>query len=192
MIPGFTTDLSSIDTFHSFAKGASKMGFFGKKDKEERSSVAPGPTVQTAAAKSQKKDVTQDTTYFGKNLKIKGNVSGEGSLIILGSFEGQFNLKGRLKVARGAEITGNIKATDIYINGNVEGKLVASKKVHLDNTARVKGGIASPSISVLEGALFDGEVKMSNRTTQASKPAAAEPAQSPPASVAPQKNVTEL
>jgi len=51
------------------------MGLFGN-----------APTVQKVAAKSQKKDMTLDTTYFGKNLKIKGNVSGEGSLIIQGSF----------------------------------------------------------------------------------------------------------
>ena len=164
------------------------MSLFGKKDNEQRPPVALTP----AAPKSTRKDTALDTTYFGKNLKIKGNVSGEGSLILLGFFEGEFNLKGRLKVAQGAQIKGNVKVTDIYVNGNVEGTIVASKKVHLDKTARVKGGIASPRISVLEGALFDGEVKMSNRTAQASKPATAEPAQSPPASVTPKKNETEL
>jgi len=165
------------------------MSLFGKKkDKEQRPPVAPTPT----APKGTRKDTAQDTTYFGKNLNIKGNVSGEGSLILLGSFEGEFNLKGRLKVAQGAHIKGKVKATDIYVNGNVEGTMVASEKVHLDNTARVKGGIASPRISVLEGALFDGEVKMSNRTAQASKPATAEPAQSPPAFAPLSKKETEL
>ena len=168
------------------------MGLFGKKDKEARPPVVQTPAVKKVATKSSPKDKALDTTYFGKNLKIKGNVSGEGSLIILGSFEGEFDLKGRLKVAQGARIKGNIKATDIYVNGNIEGSITASEKVHLDNTARIKGGIATPRISVMEGAMFDGEIKMSNRTTQASKPAAPEPQQTSPASVIPNKKETEL
>ena len=168
------------------------MTLFGKKDKEEGPPVIHTPAAPKAAAKSSPKDMALDTTYFGKNLKIKGNVSGEGSLIILGSFEGEFNLKGRLKVAQGARIKGNLKATDIYVNGDIEGSITASEKVHLENTARIKGGIAAPKISVLEGAIFDGEIQMSNRTPQESKPASPGPKQTSPASVAPIKKETEV
>jgi len=168
------------------------MGLFGKKDRTGRPPVAPAPAAPAVSAKSNKKDMSQDTTYFGKNLKIKGNVSGEGSLIILGSFEGEFDLKGRLKVAQGARINGNIKATDIYVNGDIEGAITASEKVHLDNTARIKGGIATPRLSVLEGARFDGELQMSSPTPQPSKSVSPEPKQTPPASAIPNKKETEL
>jgi cytoskeletal protein CcmA (bactofilin family) len=169
------------------------MGLFGKKDQEQRPPAVQKPVVTKPAAKSSQKDMALDTTYFGKNLKIKGTVSGEGSLIVLGSFEGEFDLRGRLKVAQGARVKGNVRATDIYVNGSIEGAVTASEKVHLDNTARIKGGIATPRISVLEGAMFDGEIKMSNRTEQASKPASPEPVQkTSPASLTPNKKETEL
>jgi cytoskeletal protein CcmA (bactofilin family) len=168
------------------------MGLFGKKDRESRPPVAHAQAVPKVAAKNSPKDMALDTTYFGKNLKIKGNVSGEGSLIILGSFEGEFNLTGRLKVAQGARIKGNVKATDIYVNGNIEGSITASEKVHLDSTARVKGGIATPRISVLEGAIFDGEIHMSKRTPQESKPASPGPQQPSTGSVASVKKETEI
>lgn len=168
------------------------MGLFGKKDKTGRPPVAPGPTATAASAKSIKKDMSQDTTYFGKNLKIKGSVSGEGSVIILGSFEGEFDLRGRLKVAQGARIKGDIKATDIYVNGDIEGAITASEKIHLDNTARIKGGIATPRLSVLEGARFDGKLQMSNLTPQSPKPVSPEPKQTSAASVIPNKKETEL
>ena len=158
------------------------MGLFGKKDKEQRPPVAQTPAAPKVAPKSTRKDTAQDTTYFGKNLKVTGNVSGEGSLIILGAFEGEFNLRGRLKVAQGARVKGNLTATEVYVNGNVEGVIVASDIVHLDNTARIKGAIASPKISVLEGALFDGEIRMTGKAAPASIPATAPAAQSPPAS----------
>lgn len=169
------------------------MALFGKKDIKGRPPEAPAQTVQKAAVKIQKKDMAQDTTYFGKNLKIKGNVSGQGSLIILGSFEGDFVLKGRLKVAQGAHIKGDIKATDVYVNGAIEGAITASEKVHLDSTARIKGGIVTPRLSVLEGAKFDGELQMGHqevRTSQASSTGGQKPAA--PSPVTPAKKETEL
>ena len=173
------------------------MGLFGKKDEEKRPAAVAAAPAPAAVAKSPKKEMTQDVTYFGKNLQIKGNVSGEGSLIIMGSFEGEFELKGRLQVAQGARIKGDIKATDIYVNGQVDGAITASEKVHLDTTARIKGGIATPRISVLEGAQFDGELQMSNQAARTSQPPSigdpkGDVKQASPSSVTPDKKVTEL
>jgi cytoskeletal protein CcmA (bactofilin family) len=171
------------------------MALFGKKENEERPPVvqppaapksipkkpAPAPTPAPAPVS------TQDTTYFGRNLKITGNISGEGSSVILGSFEGDFDLKGQLKVAQGARIKGNVKATDIYVNGNVEGTIEASKKIHLENTARVKGRLITPKISILEGSVFDGEIQMSGQSAQPSKAAASGLMQNAPAPAASEK-----
>jgi cytoskeletal protein CcmA (bactofilin family) len=148
------------------------MALFGKKGNEERPPVVqpPAAAAPKITPKEPTPDATQETTYFGKNLKITGNISGEGSTILLGSFEGEFNLNGHLKVAQGARIKGSVKATEIYINGSVDGTIEASKKIHLDNTATVKGRIIAPKISILEGSVFDGEIQMSGRSAQASKP----------------------
>ena len=163
------------------------MALFGKKGDEERPPVVQPPAVPKSTPKEPTPDTTQETTYFGKNLKITGNISGEGSTILMGSFEGEFDLKGHLKVAQGARIKGNVKATDIYVNGSVDGTIEASKKIHLDNTAKVKGRIIAPKISILEGSVFDGEVQMSGRSAQASKPIASESAQTATAPAAPDK-----
>ena len=170
------------------------MGFFGKKDTETKPPVASVAAAPAAAPKSQKKELTQDTTYFGKNLQIKGNVTGEGSLIILGSFEGDFELKGRLQVAHGARIKGDIKATDIYVNGEIDGAVTASEKVHLDTTARIKGGIATPRLSVLEGARFDGELQMGSQGARGASapPPTGDKKQTPPSAVIPNKKETEI
>jgi cytoskeletal protein CcmA (bactofilin family) len=151
------------------------MALFGKKENEESPPVVQPPAAPKITPKEPTPDSTQETTYFGKNLKITGNISGEGSTILLGSFEGEFNLNGHLKVAQGAKIKGSVKATDVYINGSVDGTIEASKKIHLDNTAKVKGRIIAPKISILEGSVFDGEIQMSGRSAQTSKPITPEP-----------------
>ena len=139
------------------------MPLFGKKKEEDKS-----PRPQTASS-------PKETTYFGKNLKIKGRVSGNGNIIILGALDGEFNLKGRVKIAPSAKIKGEVKADVISVDGNVQGSLVAHERVHLDQTARIEGQINTPSLSITEGASFDGEITMSGRSAQASKPADADP-----------------
>jgi cytoskeletal protein CcmA (bactofilin family) len=173
------------------------MTLFSKKEKEEEASVADVPTAPKSTFQSTAKNTpknapierTEDsTTIFGKNLNITGNVSGEGNMIIMGSFEGEFNLKGQLKVSQGAKVKGDFNATSIAINGNVEGNLTAAEKIHMDNTARINGRIVTPKVSILDGAVFDGEMQMGKRSTRASKPAAAEPPQASTASAAAGKN----
>ena len=91
-------------------------------------------------------------------------------MVILGSFEGEFNLKGQLKVAQGARAKGNFNATSIAINGNVEGTLTATEKIHMDNSAKITGSIVTPKVSILDGAVFDGEMQMGKKSTPASNP----------------------
>ena len=117
------------------------------------------------------RETTKDTTYLGKNLKITGNISGEGNLIILGTFEGEFDLRGQLKVAQGAVVKGNVKATGVSINGNVDGTIVASERILLDTTASMRGRLMTPKISIQDGAVFDGELQMSRIPEQVPKAA---------------------
>ena len=136
------------------------MPFFGKKKKENKPESVPKVLSQN------------ETSYFGKNLKIKGRVSGNGNIIIMGGFDGEFDLRGRLKIAQPAKIKGEIKADVISVNGNVQGKLAAKQRLHLDKTARIEGQVITPQLSITEGASFDGEVTMSGRVHKTSKPEA--------------------
>ena len=175
------------------------MTLFSKKEKEEEASVADVPAVPKSTFQSTPKNTPKNapqeraedsTTIFGKNLNITGNVSGEGNMIIMGSFEGEFNLKGQLKVSQGAKVKGDFNATSIAINGSVEGNLTAAEKIHMDNTAKINGRIVTPKVSILDGAVFDGEMQMGKRSTRESKPTATEPPQTSTASVAVGKNLT--
>ena len=149
------------------------MTLFGKKKNEEPAQRNPAPRSEN------------ETSYFGKNLMIKGRISGNGNVIIQGGLDGEFNLRGRVKIAQPAKIKGEVKADVISVNGNVQGKLAAQQRLHLDQTARIEGQIFTPKLSIAEGASFNGEITMSGSGTRASKPAAAEAAAELPKSVAP-------
>lgn len=156
------------------------MALFGKKGPEEKARGVQALSADKPAAGEQKKimpkaeknkakSASKQTTYLGKNLKINGSITGEGSLIILGQFEGEFDINGQLKIAQGAVIKGNIKATGVSINGLVNGSVEASERILLDTTASMKGRLVTPKISIQDGAVFDGELQMSRKSEQAPK-----------------------
>jgi cytoskeletal protein CcmA (bactofilin family) len=132
------------------------MALFGKKKKENKPERTPPALSQN------------ETSYFGKDLTIKGSVSGNGNVIILGNLDGKFNLRGRVKIAQPAKIKGEVRADVISVNGVVQGSLIAKERLHLDQTARIEGQVATPRLSISEGASFDGEVKMSDSSSRPS------------------------
>ncbi len=135
------------------------MGIFSKNK--------PGP-----AAPGGDRDAGRESAFFGAKLAVKGKVSGGGSLIVMGRLEGEFDLEGELVLAPSAAATGEIKAVAITVSGNVTGNLSAREKVHLEKSAVVSGRIATPRLSMVEGAHFNGEVEMKQ---PAEKPPAPKP-----------------
>jgi cytoskeletal protein CcmA (bactofilin family) len=151
------------------------MALFGKKKKENKSERA-----QTTLSQNE-------TSYFGKSLTIKGCVSGNGNIIILGNLDGEFNLRGRVKIAQPAKIKGEVRADVISVNGTVQGSLIAKERLHLDQTARIEGQMATPKLSISEGASFDGEITMSDSSSKPSRAQAEGSATAPQNTTAPAK-----
>jgi cytoskeletal protein CcmA (bactofilin family) len=121
--------------------------------------------------KKKKKDITslgvpdisnirEGLTLLGRNLNVRGIVSGEDDIQLLGIHIGDFNLKGNLNIHQSAKIIGNVAAITISVGGTVEGNLTATKKLNILNTAVIKGNIITPLISIQEGAQFIGHVNM--------------------------------
>ena len=127
------------------------MFFFRKKKEEEKY-----PFEITRVS------LPEGTSYFGRNMDIVGTVSGADNIIIMGSVNGIFDMTGELNIGGTSKISGELRSDSMSVNGFVEGTLVASRRIHLDATANIKGIIVTPMLSIIEGALFDGEVRMSN------------------------------
>ena len=95
---------------------------------------------------------------FSDGLEVKGEVSGEGDLQILGRFEGQITLSGTVLIGEGAELDANIVATEIVIGGEVRGNLSATARVEILPTGNLTGTLKSSSLTAAEGASLKGEV----------------------------------
>lgn len=106
---------------------------------------------------------TERASILGPTLYFKGDLSAEEDLLIQGRVEGSVSHTQRLTVGPQGTVKANIRAQLIIVEGTVEGDLLAEKSVVVKETAKVCGNIASPSVSISEGAKFSGSIDMDGK-----------------------------
>jgi cytoskeletal protein CcmA (bactofilin family) len=97
---------------------------------------------------------------IGKGISIKGNLSGEGDLIIEGTVEGQISLKNHLTIEETGVVRADIEAERLTIKGEMNGNISASDRVAVLANAKVVGDIKAPVVVIEDGAGFRGSIDM--------------------------------
>ena len=115
--------------------------------------MARGP----AATRSNTSDAEE--SVLGRGARVRGRVTGEGSLRIEGQVEGDVALGGDLSIEEGAVITGNVEASAVSISGALTGDVSARGAVAIRGTARVTGNMGGAEVSLEEGAAFSGRIE---------------------------------
>jgi cytoskeletal protein CcmA (bactofilin family) len=107
-------------------------------------------------------DTNRQTTYIAASTTITGTITGQGAYVFCGTVEGNCDINGPLTLAEGGRWKGTMKAADIVVAGTVEGDVVAQQRVEIAGTARITGSLAGNSIAVAEGAIIEGEIKVTS------------------------------
>ena len=97
-------------------------------------------------------------TILGPDAAFKGDLTFEKGMRLHGKFEGSILTGGKLHVTKEAKMQADVDAGSITIEGDVKGKLSASDRVELKNSARYEGDLTASKLVVDEGAVFSGHV----------------------------------
>jgi len=109
---------------------------------------------------------------IGPSIMIKGELQGNEDLTIDGQVEGKIELRDHnLTIGPNGKIKADLHANTIVIAGDVQGSVHAKERVEIAPTGRLTGDIASPRITIADGAHFKGSVDMER--ADASRKAAA-------------------
>jgi cytoskeletal protein CcmA (bactofilin family) len=100
------------------------------------------------------------TSILGPTLRFKGELHADEELLIQGQIEGSITHSQRVVVCAEGTVKASIRAQIIAVEGTVEGDLLAEKSVQVKETARLKGNIHSPNVSIVDGAQFNGNISM--------------------------------
>jgi len=98
-------------------------------------------------------------------MKINGELTGTGDLLVDGEVEGTIRLAAaRLTVRTEGRVKATIVAQDVVVLGYVEGEIRATGRVELRDGAVVLGDVFSTRLAIEDGATLRGSVDPSKAT----------------------------
>ena len=109
------------------------------------------------------------SSILGPEIEVNGDLKIKGDILIYGTVLGNVECKGKVHTAKGSMIKGNVLSKSAYINGEIEGDLIAKDKVVLANFSKLTGNLASSTLTIEEGARFDGVCNMQEKTSSINK-----------------------
>ncbi len=112
----------------------------------------------------------QGEALLGAGSKVTGTLVFSGPVQLDGEVEGEINCKDKLVIGQTAVIKAKITGTDIFIQGTVNGDIVAGKSLALKKPAKVLGNISAEQLSVEEGVVFEGHCSMKVAPKEAKQP----------------------
>jgi cytoskeletal protein CcmA (bactofilin family) len=101
-------------------------------------------------------------SVLGPTIRFKGELSCEEDLVINGKIEGTITRTQRLTIGREGSVHANVEAAMVIVEGTIEGDVRADKSVSVAETANMLGNITAPSVTIQQGAKFNGSVDMSD------------------------------
>jgi cytoskeletal protein CcmA (bactofilin family) len=112
-------------------------------------------------------NAAEKLSVLGPTLVFKGELSADEDLMLKGRVEGSINHTASLRIGKEGSVVGNITAKFITVEGRVEGDLHGSGAVTVKESANIDGNIFSPTVSLLEGANFNGSIEMKKKKGEA-------------------------
>lgn len=108
---------------------------------------------------------TRPTAVIGPSIHVDGEIRGDEDLVVEGKVKGSIEVKNHSVTVGGqGEVQADIHAQVIYVDGVMDGQLVASEQAVVRRSARVSGSIASPRVTLEDGARFNGSIDMDEQS----------------------------
>lgn len=102
----------------------------------------------------------EHTTHIEEGSEIDGKFTFSGTVVFNGRLRGEIASNDTLIIGEKGIVNANIRAGVVQIAGEVVGDVVASERVELKAKCRVYGDVSAPVVIIAEGALFEGQCRM--------------------------------
>ncbi len=102
--------------------------------------------------------------FLGAGSHFEGKLNFNEMVRLDGNFKGQISSTDTLIVGETAEIEGEISVGIVILSGKFSGEIKATTLVELRNPAVVNGTIETRSLKIEDQVVFNGEVKMPEKS----------------------------
>jgi cytoskeletal protein CcmA (bactofilin family) len=100
------------------------------------------------------------TTIINDGTEIEGSVVFSGTVLLNGRVRGEVTSNDVLVVGDRGVVNASIHASLVEISGEVVGNITATDRIELHSNCRVYGDIEAPIVIIDEGAMLEGQCRM--------------------------------
>lgn len=141
-----------------------------------RPSASESSASSRLASRATSPEVDQAVeTIIGEHTSVDGSFKSDNSVRVLGTVKGEIESKRSILVESQATVNAKLTAETVTVAGQVNGEIHCSGRVEIKPNGRVVGEIDAGILIMQEGAFFEGNLKMGERSSQVS-PTESEPA----------------
>ena len=101
--------------------------------------------------------------FLGAGSEFEGRMVFNESMRLDGAFRGEIASKDLLIVGDKANLQAEVMVGTLLVSGRFRGSIKAMVRVELRAPAQVDGDIEAPAISIEDGVIFNGTIKMTER-----------------------------
>ena len=127
-----------------------------------------GSPMMASRPATQRGSANGSALIVGADLVIKGNLDCKGEVQIDGQVEGDIHAQ-RIVVGERAQTTGNLVAESVEVSGNVQGS-IRGIAVTFRSSGRVEADVFHKSLSIEQGAFFEGKSRRSDDPLSVHRP----------------------
>ncbi len=122
---------------------------------------APEATPRTGASPSATPSRARVTAVIGPSIQIDGTLRGQEDLYVEGEVTGTIQLQNHtLTIGAQGKIKADVYAHTVFVEGSMDGDLFGTEQVIVRKSAKVRGNITSPRVTLEDGAAFKGSIEM--------------------------------
>ena len=138
------------------------MALFVKDDKTQKSDEVPFsvPSSPSDLGSAGARNAADVQAHLGKGSRVEGKLTFEGSVRIDGQVDGEISAQDVVLIGETAELTAQIHANTVVVQGRLTGDITARKRVELRAPATMIGNISTPSLVINDGVVFEGHCAM--------------------------------
>jgi cytoskeletal protein CcmA (bactofilin family) len=100
------------------------------------------------------------TTHINDGTEIEGKITFTGTVLLNGRVRGEITSTDTLVVGEKGVVNAMIRAGVVEVSGEIVGNISASDRIELHANCRVYGDIEAPVVIIDEGALLEGQCRM--------------------------------
>ena len=100
------------------------------------------------------------TTVIDANTIVDGTLSTSHDVRVEGRVTGTLMCNGVVHIAEGAEVDATVEASGIVVSGTLSGEITCHGRLEIRSTGTVRGRVETGRLIVVEGAVYEGQLRM--------------------------------